>query len=76
VDANRIQQFRPFYLLNYLYKWITKTLVLRLDLLRDKLILKTQTAFMKKRNIMTGVMALHEVLHETKRNGETGVVLK
>lgn len=31
---------------------------------------------MKGRNIMNRVLALHEVLHETKKNGEVGVVLK
>lgn len=25
---------------------------------------------------MTGVLALHEVFHETKKNGEVGIVLK
>ena len=63
VDANVIQQFRPICLLNCLYKWITKTLVLRLDPLVNKLILRTQTTIMKNRNIISGVMALHGILH-------------
>jgi len=75
-DAAKIQQFRPICLLNCLYKWITKTLTLRIEKLADKLILKTQSSFLKGRNIMNGVMALHEILHETKRNKEVGVVLK
>ena len=50
--------------------------MVKLDPIIDKLILKTQTDFMKKRNIMNGVLALHEVLHETKRRGKSGVVLK
>ena len=58
-DAARIQQYRPICLLNYLYKWITKTLTLRLENLADKLILKSQSALLKGRNIMNGVMALH-----------------
>lgn len=75
-DAEKIQQYRPICLLNCLYKWITKTLALRLDPLNDKLILKSQTAFMKGRNIMNGVIALHEILHETKKQKQGGVVLK
>jgi len=75
-DAAKIQQFRPICLLNCHYKWITKTLTLRLEKLADKLILKTQSAFLKGRNIMNSVMALHEILHETKMNKEVGVVLK
>jgi hypothetical protein len=31
---------------------------------------------MKGRNIMSGIMILHEILHETKRKNQTGVVLK
>lgn len=75
-DANKIQQFRPICLLNCLYKWITKVLTLRISPFAEKLICREQTAFMKSRNIMSGVMALHEILHETKRKKKVGVVLK
>lgn len=75
-DASRIQQFRPICLLNCLYKWITKVLAIRLSPFAEKLICQEQTAFMKGRNIMSGIMALHEILHETKRKKKTGVVLK
>jgi hypothetical protein len=30
----------------------------------------------KERNIMNNILALHEILHETKRRGAKGVVLK
>lgn len=75
-EAERINQFRPICLLNCLYKLITKCLTLRLEKIDDKLILMNQSAFMKGCNIMNGVMALHEILHETKRTNSTGVVLK
>ena len=75
-DTERIQQYRPICLLNCIYKWITKVLNLRLESIADKLILVNQTAFMKERDIMNGIMALHEILHETKRKGEVGIVLK
>jgi hypothetical protein len=75
-DVERIQQFRPICLLNCLLKWITKVLTRRLDSIADKLILPGQTAFMQGRNIMSGIMALHEVLHETKRKRVCGVILK
>jgi hypothetical protein len=35
-----------------------------------------QSAFMRGRNIMTGVLTLHEILHETKSKNECGVILK
>ena len=66
-DAEKIQQYRPICLLNCLYKWITKVLTLILEPVAEKLILPSETTFMKGRNTLTGVMALHEVLHETKR---------
>ena len=72
VDACKIQQFKPICLLNCLYKWITKVLSLRLDSVADTLILFTQSAFMEGRNIMNGVLALHEILHETKRIKDKG----
>jgi hypothetical protein len=42
----------------------------------DRIIHKAQNTFIKGRNIMNGVLTLHEILHETKRRGEIGVVLK
>lgn len=75
-EASKIQQFRPICLLNCLYKLITKTHTIRLEIVADKLIHKTQTAFMKNQNILSGVMCLHEILHETKRRREVGVILK
>lgn len=62
--ANKIQQYRPICLLNCLYKLITKTLTIRLESVADKIIHGNQTTFMKGRNIMTGILCLHEILHE------------
>ena len=42
----------------------------------DKLIHNTQTAFMKNRNIMSGITCLHEIIHETKRRKKIGIILK
>ena len=75
-DAARIQQFRPICFLNCLYKLITKTLTLRIESVADKLIDSNQTAFMKGRNIMSGIVILHEILHETKRKKQIGIILK
>jgi hypothetical protein len=40
-EASRIQQFRPIYLLNCLYKWSTKCLTLRLEPVLSRIIHKT-----------------------------------
>ena len=42
----------------------------RIERFIDKLIHTTQDAFIKNRNIMNGVVTLHEILHDTKRNGK------
>ena len=75
-EANRIQQYRPICLLNCLYKLITKVLTIRVEPFADKLINRSQTAFLKGRNIFTGIMCLHEIIHETKKRKEVGVILK
>ena len=51
-------------------------ITIRLEKAIDKLILNTQSAFLKGRNIMNGVLVLHEILHETKKRKESGLVLK
>jgi hypothetical protein len=75
-DASKIQQVHPICLLNCLYKWITKVLTITLAPFAGKNLCKEQTTFMKGRNIMSRVMALHEILHETKRRKKTWVILK
>jgi hypothetical protein len=75
-DADVIQKYRPVCLLQVLYKWLTKVATLRVEPFMNKLISPCQTAFIKGRNIMDGVMSLHEILHEAKRKKQQGVVLK
>jgi hypothetical protein len=55
---------------------VTKVLTIRIEWVAEKLILQNKSAFMKGINIMYGIMTLHEVLHETKRNQEVGIILK
>lgn len=59
-EANKIQQYRSIYLLNVIFKIFTKVLMLRLENVLERIINRSQTAFLKGRNIMDGVMALHE----------------
>jgi hypothetical protein len=42
----------------------------------DKIIDPSQTTFMSERNIMEGVMVLHETIHELHRKNMSGVILK
>ena len=75
-SAKRIQQFRPICLLRCPYKLITKVLDRRVAEYADKLIILTQNAFVKGRNIMDGVLSLHEILNYTHVKKRVGVVLK
>ena len=74
-DANSLPKYRPICLLQVLYKIITKVVTLRVEPFMDKLISPCQTAFIKGRNIMDGVMSLHEILHVARRKKQQGVVL-
>ena len=75
-DATKIQQYRPICLLRCPYKLITKVLDNRVAIYADKLISKCQNASIKHRNIMDGILTLHEVLHLTHHKKKVGVVLK
>jgi hypothetical protein len=74
--VNNIKQFRPIYLLGVDYKWITKVLTKRLTLVADSVVSKTQTSFIPGRNILEGVVILHETKHELNRRKKKGVILK
>ena len=75
--AKKIQQYRPICLLRCPYKLITKVLDNRVAMFADILISKHQNAFIKHRNIMDGILTLHEILHHTHHmKKKVGVVLK
>jgi hypothetical protein len=57
--------------LNVFSKFFTKALAIRLMEVVEDTISKTQTTFIKGRNILEGVLILHKVIHEmrTKQQG-------
>lgn len=75
-DADRIQKYRPIFLLNVSLKIITKVFVNRLVQVIWKVIMATQTAFFKGRYIMEGVSVLHEVLNDMHKFKREGVLFK
>jgi hypothetical protein len=75
-EANTIKLYRPICLLNVVYKIFTKALMLRLDKVMGKIINRSQSGFLKDRNIMDGILALHEILHATRIKKKDGLVLK
>ena len=70
--AKKIQQYRPICLLRCPYKLITKVMDNRAAIFADKLISRHQNAFIKHRNIMDGILTLHEVLHHTHQKKKVG----
>jgi hypothetical protein len=70
-EANIIQQYRPICLLNISFKIFTKVATNRLTSVAQKVINPTQTAFMLARNILEGVIVLHETIHEMHRKRQS-----
>jgi hypothetical protein len=66
-EATHIRQYRPICLLNASFKIFTKVAVNRMSGIVEKLISPTQMTFILGRNIMEGVVMLHETIHEIHR---------
>jgi hypothetical protein len=75
-EANNIKKYRPIFLLGVDYKWFTKVLTKRLTTVDESIISKTQIAFLPRRNILEGVVILHETLHEKRRKKMKGIIMK
>jgi hypothetical protein len=75
-DAERTQLFREICLLNVCFKVFTKVATIRLNSVADHVVCPTQPAFMQGRNILDGVVTLHETIHEMHRKKLNGVILK
>jgi hypothetical protein len=58
-----IQEYRPICLLNVSFKIFTNVLTNRINMVAEKVIGSSQTAFLPGRNIMEGVVVLHETIH-------------
>jgi mannosylglycoprotein endo-beta-mannosidase len=75
-EAERIQQYRPICLLNVSFKIFTKVETIRLNTVSDHVVRPSQIAFMQGRNILDGVVVLHETVHELHSKKLNGVILK
>jgi hypothetical protein len=65
-DAKTIKYFRPICLLNVSFKIFTKVLTNRMSSVSKEIIGSFQS-FTPGRNILEGVVALHETIHELHR---------
>jgi hypothetical protein len=75
-DAEKITQYRPICLLRCIYKLLTKVLTIRVEPFLQKIISTHQNAFIKNRNIVDGIMSLHELMHHTHIKKHVGIILK
>ena len=75
-EASKIQQYRPICLLNVSFKIFTKVATTRINSVADHIVNPSQTAFMRGRNILEGVVILHETVHELHRKNLSGVIFK
>ena len=75
-EATKIQQYRLICVLNVSFKIFTKVGMNRLNKVAQTVVSPTQTAFMPGRNIMEGVIILHETIHELHTKKRDGVIFK
>jgi hypothetical protein len=75
-DASHIKQYRPICLLNVSFKIFTKVGANCITRMAQKIIKPTQTAFIPGRNILEGVVVLHETIHELHSKKLDGVLFK
>jgi len=69
-------KFRPISLLNIIYKIITKVLTQRLTPVASRVISRNQTTFIPGRNILDGVVIMHESVAFAAYEKGKGIILK
>ena len=74
--TDNIKLFRPITLINVPFKLCAKAYAVRLTPIAQRVISRSQTGFIKGRNILEGPVALAEIVHELKRTKGQGVLLK
>lgn len=65
-NPSRISEYSPISLCNVIYKYMTKTITMRLSGLMPHLIAPTQSSFIKGRSTQDNIFLMQEVLHSLK----------
>jgi hypothetical protein len=71
-----LNEFRPISLLGCLYKVVAKVLAKRLAKVMDKVVASTQSAFLKGRFLVDGVMVVNEIVDLAKKSGKSCCIFK
>lgn len=71
-----MKDFRPISLVSSLYKILAKVLANRLKEVVGETVSKNQSAFVKGRQILDGVLVANEVVEEYRARGKVGLVFK
>ncbi|MCH96748.1 cysteine-rich receptor-like protein kinase, partial [Trifolium medium] len=71
-----VSDFRPISLVGCLYKVLAKVLANRLRGVIGKLISETQSAFVRGRQILDGIMIANELVDDAKRNNKELILFK
>jgi mannosylglycoprotein endo-beta-mannosidase len=75
-DARDVQDYRPISLTHSIAKLISKCLASRLAPELDKLVSRTQSAFIKKRNIQDNFLFAQNLIRSIHRSKQQGLFLK
>jgi hypothetical protein len=74
--TNTLKKFRPISLINCHFKIFAKTLNNRLEQICNRLLGPNQTAFVRGRYILESVASAHEILLDSVKSKEKGLILK
>lgn len=74
--STALEEFRPISLIGCIYKIIAKTLANRISKVIQAIISENQSAFIKGRQILDGIVILNELIDEAKRKKIKIVIFK
>ncbi|GAU17884.1 hypothetical protein TSUD_330100 [Trifolium subterraneum] len=75
-SPQRLNDFRPISLVGSLYKILAKVLANRLRLVMGSVISESQTAFVRDRQILDGILIANEVVDEARRTKKELLIFK